>query len=50
MLNLIAADVTYLFPGGRTLKLVKDGINVTDSTNPVILTKIKEDSFFYKRG
>ena len=32
MLNLIAAGATYLFPGGRALKLVKDGINVTNST------------------
>lgn len=39
MLNLIAADATYLFPGGRALKLVKDGINVTNSTNPLILAK-----------
>ena len=39
MLNLIAAGATYLFPGGRALKLVKDGINVTNSTNPLILTK-----------
>ena len=39
MLNLIAAGATYLFPGGRALKLVKDGINVTNSTNPLIFTK-----------
>ena len=39
MLNLIAAGATYLFPGGRALKLVKNGINVTNSTNPLILTK-----------
>lgn len=39
MLDLIAAGATYLFPGGRALKLVKDGINVTNSTNPLILTK-----------
>ena len=37
MLNLIAAGATYLFPGGRALKLVKDGINVTNSTNPVTI-------------
>lgn len=30
MLNLIATGATYLFPGGRALKLVKDGINVTN--------------------
>jgi len=39
MLNLIVAGASYLFPGGRALKLVKDGINVTNSTNPLILTK-----------
>ena len=39
MLNLIAVGATYLFPGGRALKLVKDGINVTNSTNLLILTK-----------
>ena len=39
MLNWIAAGATYLFPGGRALKLVKDGVNVTNSTNPLILTK-----------
>jgi len=39
MLNLIAAGATYLFPGDRALKLVKDGINVANSTNPLILTK-----------
>lgn len=40
MLNLIVTGATYLFPGGRrALKLVKDGINVTNSTNPLILTK-----------
>lgn len=39
MLNLITAGVTYLFPGGRALKLVKNGINISNSTNPLILTK-----------
>ena len=39
MLNLITASATYLFPCGRALKLVKNGINVTNSTNPLILTK-----------
>ena len=39
MLNLIAAGATYLFPGARALKLVKYGTNVTNSTNPVIVTK-----------
>ena len=36
MLDLIAAGTTYLFLGGRTLKLVKDGINITNSTNPTL--------------
>ena len=39
MLNLIATGASYLFPGGRALKLVKNGINITNSTNPLILTK-----------
>ena len=39
MLSLIAAGASYLFPGARTIKLFKNGINVTNSTNPLILTK-----------
>ena len=39
MLNFIAAGAYYLFPGARTIKLFKNGINVTNSTNPLILTK-----------
>lgn len=39
MLDLIAVGATYLFLGGRALKLVKDGINITNSTNLLILTK-----------
>jgi len=39
MLNLISAGANYLFPCGRALKLVKNGINVTNSTNPLTLTK-----------
>ena len=39
MLDLIVAGATYVFLGGRALKLVKDGIKVTNSTNPLILTK-----------
>ena len=27
MLNFITAYATYLFPGGRALKLVKHGVN-----------------------
>jgi len=39
MLGLIAESLTYLFPGGRTLKLIKNGVNITNSLNPLILTK-----------
>ena len=39
MLNLIAAGGAWLFPGTRIIKLVKDGVNITNSTNPVILAK-----------
>ena len=39
MLGLIASGATILFPGGRALKLVKTGVNITNSTNPLVLTK-----------
>jgi len=39
MLDLIVAGTASLFPCSRALKLVKNGINVTNSTNPLILTK-----------
>lgn len=39
MLNLLTQPLTYIFPGGRALKLVKDGVNITNSSNPVILAK-----------
>ena len=39
MLNLITESLTYMFPGGRALKLIKNGVNITNSTNPLILTK-----------
>ena len=39
MLDLIAAGSAWLFPGGRTLKLVKNAVDVTNSTNLLILTK-----------
>jgi hypothetical protein len=35
MLNLITECLPYAFPGGHTLKLVKNGINITNSTNPL---------------
>lgn len=30
---------TYLFPSGRAVKLVKNGVNIPNSTNPLIITK-----------
>ena len=39
MLNLITVGATYLFPGDRALKLIKDSVNLTNSTNPLIVTK-----------
>ena len=39
MLGLITTGATYLFPGGRALKLVQNGVNITNSTNPLTLTK-----------
>lgn len=37
--GLIATAGTYLFPGGRALKLVKNAGNITNTTNPLILPK-----------
>ena len=31
--------LTYMFPGGRALKFVISGINITNSTNPIQVTK-----------
>ena len=39
MLGLIGESFTYLFPGGRALKLIKNGVNITNSSNVLILTK-----------
>ena len=39
MYQIITGAATYLFPGGRTLKLSKNGVNITNSTNPLIITK-----------
>lgn len=36
---MFADLLTYMFPGGRALKLVKNGINITNSSNPLTLTK-----------
>ena len=39
MFDLIRTGATYIFPGGRALKLVKNGVSITNSTNPLTLTK-----------
>ena len=39
MIGLISESFTYLFPGGRALKLIKNGVNITNSSNVLILTK-----------
>lgn len=39
MLDLITNSATYLFTGGRALKLIKIGVNISNSKNPVMLTK-----------
>ena len=39
MFHLIKMGITYLFLGGRALKLFKNGVNLTNSTNPLMVTK-----------
>lgn len=39
MLSLISTSITYLFPSGRELKLVKTGVDISNSTNLIIVTK-----------
>ena len=39
MFHLITMGITYLFLGGRALKLFKNGVNLTNSTNPLMVTK-----------
>lgn len=39
MLDLVTSGATLLFPAGRALKLVKNGVGITNSTNPLVLTK-----------
>lgn len=39
MLDLISNGATLVFPTGRALKLVKNGVRITNSTNPLVLTK-----------
>ena len=31
--------VTWMFPGGRTLELIKNGVKITNSTNPLQVVK-----------
>ena len=38
-MGLVSESLTYLFPGGRTLKLIKNGVSITNSSNLLILTK-----------
>lgn len=39
MWNIILSSGSMIFPGGRVFKLIKSGVNITESTNPVLLTK-----------
>lgn len=39
MLNLITAAASYVFPGARALKLVRNGVNLTNTSNPLIISK-----------
>lgn len=39
MLAVITGAVSYVFPSFRLFKLAKAGINITTSSNPLILTK-----------
>lgn len=39
MYNLITTGASYLFPGVRAMKLVKNGVNIANSINPWIVTK-----------
>lgn len=39
MFSLLLEGASYLFPVTRTIKLLNDGIEVTNSTNPIVLTK-----------
>lgn len=39
MLNLITAGASLIFPSARIFKLLKTGIEVTNSTNPMVVAK-----------
>lgn len=38
IINLTGGAFTFLFPGARTVKLIKNAVNVTNSQNPLTLT------------
>ena len=37
--KLLTKGATYIFPGGRLLKLVHDGVKISNSTSPLMVTK-----------
>ena len=39
MWGLVLSFGRIVFPGGRLVKLIKSGANITESTSPVLLTK-----------
>lgn len=39
MWEIFANGLTYVFPGGRALKLITTGVKITNSSNPLLLTK-----------
>ena len=39
MVGLTIELFNYVFPGGRVMKLFKNGVNITNSSNVLILTK-----------
>lgn len=36
---MIANFLTYVFPGNRTSKLIKSGVNIPNSTSPLTISK-----------
>lgn len=51
MLNVIVraitAGATYMFSGKRALKLVKSGVNISNSKNPLVFTRITTLTVIY---
>lgn len=39
MFHFIPMGASFLFPLGRALKLFKNGVNLTNSTSPLMVTK-----------